>query len=198
MAISLKKGEKISLEKARPGLKNVMLGLGWDPAQEESKNFIQKLFSPPKPNLDCDAAVLCLDKNNKAVQLVYFGDLRAYNSAIIHQGDNLTGDGAGDDERIEMHLNLIPNQVEKLLLVISIFDAKSRKQNFGMVENCFVRVMDMDQNKEIFRFDVSDKTTVLTSLLVGQFIRSGNDWEFEAVGQFYGASGITEIYKNYK
>ena len=155
MGINLQKGQKIDLTKGGGGLRQVMVGLGWDEAQQRGGFFAPK----PQP-IDCDAsAILCgangkLISNNTDESVVYFGNLRHYSGAVVHQGDNLTGEGDGDDEQIMVNISLIPPQVEKVVFVVNIYDARTRKQHFGLIRNAFIRLVNMDNRTEICRYNL--------------------------------------------
>ena len=203
--VSLEKKQKISLTKAvETGLNKVNIGLGWDPVKQGAaksvapakKGFLSKLIgggeSTVQPrstaNIDCDAWVAVFDNNNRLVKTVYFGD-KDYveNSAtyIHHQGDNLTGEGDGDDEVIEVYLASLPSNITRVSIGVTIYEAVSRHQNFDMIENLFVRVVDTRDNFEICRFDNKATSEFPGSLtfIVGDLIRGDNGWEFEAVGK---------------
>ena len=128
MSINLKKGQKIDLRKSNPGLSTIRVGLGWDPV-EQGGGFLKALFGSGQADIDCDASVFLLNEDSKPVDLVYFGNLRTKNDSIIHTGDNLTGEGAGDDEVILVDLDKIPSQVNKLLFVVNIYDLSANLIN---------------------------------------------------------------------
>lgn len=203
--VSLEKKQKISLTKAvETGLNKVNIGLGWDPVKHGASNsaapakkgFLSKLFGGGEPtvqprstaNIDCDAWVAVFDNNNRLVKTVYFGDknyTEGSTTYIHHQGDNLTGEGDGDDEVIEVYLASLPSNIARVSIGVTIYEAVSRRQNFDMIENLFVRVVDTRDNFEICRFDNRDTSEFPGSLsfIVGDLIRGDNGWEFEAVGK---------------
>lgn len=192
MGISLQKGQKIDLTKdGGGGLRQVMVGLGWDEAQQSSGGgFLSSLFGGGKPQaIDCDAsAILCgangkIIGNNIADCCVYFGNLRHSSGAIVHQGDNLTGEGDGDDEQIMVNLSGVPANIDKIVFVVNIYDARSRNQHFGMIRNAFIRLVNMDNNTEICRYNLSDNYNNMTGLVVGEIYRKNGEWKFNAIGQ---------------
>ena len=184
MGINLQKGQKIDLTKGGGGLRQVMVGLGWDEAQQRGGFFAPK----PQP-IYCDAsAILCgangkLISNNTDESVVYFGNLRHYSGAVVHQGDNLTGEGDGDDEQIMVNISLIPPQVEKVVFVVNIYDARTRKQHFGLIRNAFIRLVNMDNHTEICRYNLSENYNNMTGLVVGEIYKKNGEWKFNAIGQ---------------
>ena len=186
MSISLQKGQKVNLSKSTEGLKRVMVGLGWDEAQQPR---LFGLFGGRKQDIDCDASAILCGANGKLISseikktCVYFGNLKHSSGAIVHQGDNLTGEGEGDDEEIMVNLSLVPEEIHKIVFVVNIYDARARNQHFGMIRNAFIRLVDLDKNTEICRFNLSDNYDNMTGLIVGELYRTNGCWEFNAVGQ---------------
>ena len=184
MAINLRKGQKIDLTKGGAGLRAVMVGLGWDEARAGGFFGLMK----PKP-IDCDASVILLGADGKVVSrdinqsVVYFGNLRHASDAIIHQGDNLTGAGEGDDEQILVDLARIPTSIERLVFVVNIYDANVRGQHFGMIQNAFIRLVNLENRAEICRYDLTENYSGMTGLIVGEIYRKNGEWKFNAVGQ---------------
>lgn len=184
MGINLQKGQKIDLTKGGNGLRQVMVGLGWDEA-EQPRGF----FAPKPQPIDCDASAILCGANGRVVSndvsqcCVYFGNLRHPSGAIVHQGDNLTGEGDGDDEQIMVNLPMIPAQVDKIIFVVNIYDARLRNQHFGMIRNAFIRLVDMDYHTEICRFNLSENYNNMTGLVVGEIYRKNGEWKFNAIGQ---------------
>lgn len=193
MGISLQKGQKIDLTKGGGGgLRQVMVGLGWDEAQQNSGGgFLKNLFGSGQQQaaIDCDAsAIICgangkIINNNIADCCVYFGNLRHSSGAIVHQGDNLTGAGDGDDEQIMVNLSMVPSNIDKIVFVVNIYDARTRNQHFGMIRNAFIRLVNMDNNTEICRYNLSDNYNNMTGLVVGEIYRKNGEWKFNAIGQ---------------
>jgi stress response protein SCP2 len=198
MAINLQKGQRISLEKEAPGLTKVMCGLGWDVAQSSGGLF--GLFGENK-DFDLDSSVFCLDakqhlKNTE--NIVYFGNLSHKSGAIIHLGDNLTGKGSGDDEQILIELTKIPSDFHKLVFIVNIYNCLQRKQNFGMVNNAFVRLVDTSNNREIARYNLSGREYQdCTGMIMAEIYREGNHWEMEAIGRGIRISNLQELVTKY-
>lgn len=184
MGINLQKGQKIDLTKGGGGLRQVMVGLGWDEA-EQPRGF----FAPKPQPIDCDASAILCGANGRIVGndisqcCVYFGNLRHPSGAIVHQGDNLTGEGDGDDEQIMVNLPMVPSQVDKIVFVVNIYDARKRNQHFGLIRNAFIRLVDMDHHTEICRFNLSENYNNMTGLVVGEIYRKNGQWKFNAIGQ---------------
>lgn len=192
MGISLQKGQKIDLTKSGGGgLRQVMVGLGWDEAQQSSGGgFLKGLFGGGQNQaIDCDASAILCGANGKIVAndisqcCVYFGNLRHSSGAIVHQGDNLTGEGDGDDEQIMVNLSMVPTSIDKIVFVVNIYDARARNQHFGMIRNAFIRLVNMDNSTEICRYNLSDNYNNMTGLVVGEIYRKNSEWKFNAIGQ---------------
>lgn len=193
MAVSLSKGQKISLSKEKAGLEKVVVGLGWD-AKQEKKGFLSSLFSS-ESDIDCDAtALVCTNgkiANNKDV--VYFGNLRHSSGAITHMGDNLTGDGDGDDEQIVVDLKKVPSKCDKIVFVVNIYQAVSRKQHFGMIQNAFIRIVDTKDNQEICKFNLTDNYDNMTAMIFGELVLQDGEWQFNALGEGTKDPGLKEL-----
>lgn len=190
MSISLSKGQKISLSKEVQGLSKVTVGLGWDAAK---KNF----FSPT-PNIDCDASAILLDGSDKYVDCVYYGHTQSIGGVVRHSGDNLTGDGDGDDEQIVVNLANMPSNVHKIVFVVNIYACESRKQNFGMIKNAFIRLVDSSTNKEICKYNLSDNYNGKTAMIFAEIYNHNNEWKFNAVGEGTTDTSISSIANRYK
>ncbi len=186
MAVNLQKGQKVDLTKGRRGLREVIVGLGWDPVEQERSLFGSLFGKKPQP-IDCDAsAIVCGPdgKINKSSDLVYFGNLTHSSGCIIHKGDNLTGEGEGDDEQIIVILDKMPENICKIVFVVNIFQASVRKQHFGMIKNAFIRVVDAATNEELCRYNLSDRIyDGMTAMIFGELYRDGNEWKFGAIGE---------------
>lgn len=180
MAVSLKKGQKISLSKEKPGLSKVIVGLGWDEVKRSRGFFAPK----PKP-IDCDAFALLLKNgrltNNKDV--VYYGNLTHETQAVKHMGDNLTGAGEGDDEQIVIDLDRIPAEYDRIILAVNIYKAYERNQHFGMIENAFIRLVDGKDNREMCIYNLTEDYSGMTAMLFGEIYRHNGEWKFNAIGQ---------------
>lgn len=199
LAISLEKGQRIDLTKGNAGLSKIMVGLGWDPVSSGSGGFFGKLFGGGAPNVDCDASVLMLENGrvteNKNV--IYFGNLRSRCGSIEHTGDNLTGEGSGDDEQIIVDLQKVPAQINKLVFVVNIYDCVKRSQHFGMIENAFIRIVNRADGQEMVRYNLKEDYSGRTSLIAGEIYRDGGEWKFTAVGEGTNDTSITDLVKRY-
>ena len=195
MSVSLQKGQKVSLSKEHAGLSKMMVGLGWDEAQKAKGGF----FAPkPKP-IDCDASALLL-KNGRLCDksdIVYFGNLGHKTGAIQHMGDNLTGAGDGDDEQILVDLGKIPAEYDRIVIVVNIYQAVSRKQHFGMIKNAFIRLVDQRNNGEMCKYNLSDDYSGMTAMIFGEIYRHHGEWKFSAVGQGTTDPGLGELANRY-
>lgn len=198
MSINLQKGQRISLKKESPGLTTVMCGLGWDVAQS-SGGFLG-IFKPSS-NLDLDASALCLNADGRLdnnMNVIYYNNLSHVSGGITHLGDNLTGEGEGDDEQILVDLPKIPPEINKLVFVVSIFQAFDRQQNFGQVKNAFVRLVDTLNNKEIARYNLSGQEYQgSTGMIMAEIERDNNSWNMQAIGQGIKISGLQQLVNLY-
>lgn len=201
MAINLSKGQKIDLTKDNQGLSALLVGLGWDEAQQKAGGFLSGLFGGGTPDIDCDASVLMLNKNGKLGSkhnLIYYSNLRSRDGSVVHTGDNLTGAGEGDDEQVIVDLKKIPADIEKLVFVVNIYDCVRRKQDFGMIRNAFIRVVDSKNNKELLRYDLSENYAGMTSLVVAEIYRRDNEWKFGAIGQPTNDTSLKDLVAKYQ
>ena len=199
MTITLQKGQRISLSKEAPGLTQITCGLGWDVAKKSGGGFFSA-FSGGH-DFDLDASVLCLDNNKRITDIkdiVYFGNLQHQSGAIIHQGDNLTGEGDGDDEVIVVDLPKIPQRIYRLVFVVNIYECTRRKQDFGQVENAFVRLVNRANNKELARYDLSGSNYMgMTGMTLAEIYRHNNEWKMAAVGNGFKVEGLKDIAASY-
>ncbi len=204
MSVNLQKGQKISLKKNDgSGLKKVMVGLGWDEAQQTARG-LKALFAAKPADIDCDAAVILCGENGKVISgnvnesCVYYHNLRHPSGAIINQGDNLTGGGEGDDEQVMVDLSLMPANIHRLVFTVNIYDGNVRKQHFGMIRNAFIRIVDTAAKTEICRFNLTEDYSGMTGMIVGEIYRHGGEWKFNAIGQgVQDASRITKLLQMY-
>lgn len=177
MAVNLTKGGRISLNKEAPGLKKILIGLGWDTnASDTGADF------------DLDASVFLLDANGKVANekdFVFYNNLSSSDGSVIHTGDNRTGEGEGDDESIKVDLSKISSSIKEIAIVVTIHEAIQRKQNFGMVRNAFIRLVNDETNTEIVRYDLEEDYSTETGLLFGRLYFKDNEWKFSAVGTGY-------------
>lgn len=202
MAINLQKGQRVDLTKGNPGLSKILVGLGWDPVQNRGGGgLLGSLFGGGGgANIDCDASVIMLGENDKIKSnndVIYFGNLKSKDGSVQHTGDNLTGDGDGDDEQVLIDLTRVPSTVQKLVFIVNIYDCVKRKQHFGMIQNAFIRVVNSTNNQEIIHFNLTDDYNGKTSLVVGEIYRNGTDWKFAAVGTGTTASGLADVVRSY-
>jgi len=198
MSINLVKGQKIDLTKNNSSLKKLLVGLGWDPVKQERKGLFG--FGASAPDVDVDASVIML-RNDKLVgkdDVIFFGNLRSRCGGVIHTGDNLTGDGDGDDEQILVDLSKIPQDVNKLIFVTNIYDCVKRKQSFGMIQNAFIRIADNNTNNNIAKFNLTEDYNGKTALVVGELYRYNGEWKFNAIGEGTQDTGLGEMINKYR
>ena len=187
MAISLTKGQNISLSKTDPSLKNVLVGLGWDARSTDGQDF------------DLDASVFMATENGKVPSdrhFIFYNQLVSPCGGVEHTGDNLTGDGDGDDESVIVRLDKVESNIKSLFITVTIHDAEARRQNFGQVSNAFVRIVNNDTGDEIVRFDLSEDYSTETAMVFGEIYRHNGEWKFRAIGQGY-AGGLYALCKQY-
>ncbi|WP_425915668.1 TerD family protein [Acinetobacter sp. TSRC1-2] len=176
MAISLNKGGNLSLSKTDPSLNQVLIGLGWDARATDGADF------------DLDASAFLLAANDKVrgeTDFIFYNQTRSPEGSVEHTGDNRTGAGDGDDEAVKIDLAKVPADVQKIAITVTIHDAESRSQNFGQVQNAFIRVVNDQTNVEIVRFDLNEDYSTETAMIFGELYRHNGEWKFRAVGQGY-------------
>ncbi len=187
MSVNLQKGQKVNLKKSDwQALSRIRVGLGWDPVEQKSSGFFGSIFGGGgTPDIDCDASVIVCQGGRLAGKgdVVYFGNLKHSSGAIVHTGDNLTGDGDGDDEQILVDLTAVPAVYDKLVFVVNIYDCKSRKQDFGMIANAFIRICDERTGEEFCRYNLSESYAGMTAMIFGEIYRHNGEWKFNAIGQ---------------
>lgn len=201
MAVNLQKGQKVNLKKENgQALGRVMVGLGWDPAEKSGGGggFLSSIFGGGSADIDCDASVfLCQGGKLTATKdIVYFGNLAHSSNAVRHMGDNLTGEGEGDDEQIFVDLGAVPENYDKLVFVVNIYKAQERKQHFGMIRNAFIRIID-DKGAEFCRYDLSEKYEGMTAMIFGEIYRYKGEWKFNAIGQGTKDFGLEDLAKRF-
>lgn len=187
MAITLQKGANLSLTKTDTSLDLALIGLGWDARVSDGKPF------------DLDASAFLLDKNGRVrsdADFCFYNQQNIANGAVEHQGDNLTGDGDGDDEQIKITLSKLPADIEKVAIVVTIHEFKERQQNFGMISNAYVRLANDKSGNEIVRFDLSEDASTETAMIFAEIYRKDGGWSFRAVGQGF-AGGLGPLARNY-
>lgn len=188
MAVSLSKGQKVDLTKGNPGLSKIIVGLGWDTNKYDGG-----------ADFDLDAAAFLLAANGKVASdsdFVFYGNLKHSSGGVEHMGDNLTGEGDGDDEQIKVNLASIPAGVEKIGFTVTIYEAESRKQNFGQVSNAYIRIVDETSNAELIRYDLGEDFSVETAVVVGELYRNNGEWKFNAIGSGF-QGGLKALCQNY-
>ncbi len=187
MSVTLTKGGNVSLTKQAPNLRAVMIGLGWDERATTGAEF------------DLDASALMLGENGKILSdqhFVFFNNLKSPEGSVEHTGDNLTGGGDGDDEKILVQLEQVPAQCQKIVFPVSIYEASQRGQSFGQVRNAFIRVVNQDGGAELTRYDLTEDASSETAMIFGELYRHNGEWKFRAVGQGY-ASGLAGIARDF-
>ena len=174
MAVCLTKGQKVDLTKGNPGLSKLLVGLGWDTNKYDGGQAF-----------DLDAAAFLLGGNGKITSdtdFIFYGNLKHPSGGAEHMGDNLTGEGEGDDEQIKVDLASIPANIERVTFTVTIYDAEIRHQNFGQVSNAFIRVVDETTNTELIRYDLGEDFSIETAIVVGEIYRHNGEWKFNAIG----------------
>lgn len=174
MALNLKKGQKVDLTKGRTGLSRLIVGLGWDINKYDGN-----------AEFDLDACAFLLGANGKATcegDLIFYSNERHYSGAVATSGDNRTGAGEGDDETLIVDLSKVPANIERIAFTVTIYDAVSRRQNFGMINNSYIRIIDQDSNEELIKYDLGEDYSIETSIVVGEIYRHNGEWKFNAIG----------------
>jgi tellurium resistance protein TerD len=187
MSISLTKGGNLSLSKEAPGLSKILVGLGWDTRSTDGQAF------------DLDASAFLLKEGDKVrsdADFIFYNQLKSSDGSVEHTGDNTTGEGDGDDEAIRVDLNRVPQDVQKISVAVTIHEADTRRQNFGMVANAFIRIVNEANNGEIARYDLSEDASTNTAMIFGELYRHGTEWKFRAVGQGYDG-GLGPLARNF-
>ena len=185
--INLSKGAKVNLSKEAPGLKKIMFGLGWD---------CNKYSGGDDFDLDASCFLVNAMGRTTADGFIFYNNLVGPNKCVIHQGDNRTGEGEGDDEQIYIDLDLIPENIDKIAITVTIDAADQRHQNFGMVSNAYCRLVNTETDKEEIRFNLGEDFSVETAIIVGEVYRHNGDWKFNAVGQGF-SGGLLALCRNY-
>ncbi|WP_369124304.1 TerD family protein [uncultured Intestinibacter sp.] len=188
MAITLSKGQKVSLTKGNPGLKNIVVGLGWDTNKYDG-GF----------DFDLDSAAFLLGENDKVnsdSDFIFYNNLKHSSGAVQHLGDNLTGEGDGDDEQVKLDLSLVPQNVNKIAFTVTIHEAQERRQNFGQVNNSYVRVVNADTNQELLKYELGEDFSIETAVVVCEIYRHNGEWKFNALGSGF-EGGLEALCKNF-
>lgn len=188
MAISLSKGQKVDLTKSNPGLTKVVVGLGWDTNKYDGgKDF------------DLDASIFCLNGAGKVTSeadFIFYNNRKNSNGSVVHNGDNRTGAGDGDDEQVSVDLATVPAETEKIAFCITIHEADTRSQNFGQVSNAYVRILNEGSGAELIRYDLGEDFSIETGVVIGELYRHSGEWKFSAIGSGYkdGLGGLARDY----
>lgn len=188
MPVSLQKGQKVSLTKDNPGLKKVVVGLGWDVNAFDTGG-----------DFDLDAAAFLLNDTGKvgsSSDFVFYGNLSHPSGSVVHQGDNLTGVGDGDDEQIKIDLSKVPDNVAKIAFTVTIYEPEQRKQNFGQVNNAFIRIYNEESGEEMLRYDLGEDFSIETAAVFGELYKSGSEWKFNAIGSGF-QGGLAALCANF-
>ncbi len=187
MALSLSKGQNLSLTKTDPGLKKIVIGLGWDPRATDGQQF------------DLDASAFLLADNGKVrseADFIFYNQLKSGCGSVEHTGDNRTGDGDGDDEQIKVDLTRVPADVQRIAITVTIDQADVRRQSFGQVANAFVRILNEETGSEVVRYDLSEDASTETAMIFAELYRHNGEWKFKAIGQGY-AGGLRAMCHQY-
>jgi len=188
MAVNLSKGQKVDLTKGNAGLKKIFIALGWDTNKYDGGH-----------DFDLDASAFLTGANGKVQSdkdFVFYGHLNHASGAVDHTGDNLTGEGDGDDEVINVDLSKIPANVDKIAFTVTIHEAEARMQNFGMVSNAYIRVVNSDNNVELLHYDLGEDYSIETAIVVAELYRQGTEWKFNAIGSGF-AGGLKALCMNF-
>ncbi|MDO4453616.1 MAG: TerD family protein [Eubacteriales bacterium] len=188
MPINLQKGQKVSLSKGNPGLKKLMVGLGWDTNQYDGGY-----------DFDLDAAAFLLGSDGKCPstdEFIFYGNLKHPSESVEHIGDNRTGAGEGDDEIIMIDLSKIPENIQRIAFTVTIYEADERRQNFGQVSNSYIRVVDDVTGAELIRYDLGEDFSIETAIVVGEIYKHNGEWKFNAIGSGY-QGGLAALCASY-
>lgn len=188
MALSLRKGQKVDLTKGNPGLSKLMVGLGWD-TNKYSGGY----------DFDLDATAFLLKADGRVSSnndFIYYGNLKHSSGSVCHMGDNLTGGATGDDEQVYVDLRMVPSDIERIVIAVTIYDADKRGQNFGQVSNAYIHILDTTNNNEILRYDLGEDFSMEASIVVGEIYKYKNEWKFNAVGSGF-KGGLKALCMNY-
>ncbi|MDE7157081.1 MAG: TerD family protein [Lachnospiraceae bacterium] len=188
MPVCLTKGQKVSLTKGNPGLTNVVVGLGWDVNQFDTGG-----------SFDLDAAAFLVTDSGKISRtedFVFYGNLSHPSGAVQHMGDNLTGEGDGDDEQIKVNLAAVPENITKIAFTVTIYEAEQRRQNFGQVNNAFIRIYNEANGEELLRYDLGEDFSIETAAVFGELYKNNGEWKFNAIGCGY-QGGLAALCANF-
>lgn len=195
MSVNLSKGQRINLSKEVEGLSKIMVGLGWD-AAKQSGGILNQLFGSTSYSIDCDASAITMENGNKYRTCIYYGNLSEDN--VYHHGDNLTGDGDGDDEQITVDLAHLSSEIERIVFVVNIYNCTARKQDFGLIKNAYIRLVDKSTGKEICKYNLSDDYAGKTAMIFAEVYRNNGEWKFNAIGQGTNDTSISQLINRYR
>lgn len=195
MSVNLSKGQRINLSKEVEGLSKIMVGLGWD-AAKQSGGILNHLFGSTSYSIDCDASAITMGNGNKYRACIYYGNLSEDN--VYHHGDNLTGDGDGDDEQITVDLAHLSSEIERIVFVVNIYNCTERKQDFGLIKNAYIRLVDESTGKEICKYNLSDDYAGKTAMIFAEVYRNNGEWKFNAIGQGTNDVSISQLINRYR
>lgn len=188
MAVNLTKGQKVDLTKTNPGLTKIIVGLGWDVNKYDGGS-----------DFDLDAAAFLAGDNGKVANdsdFIFYGNKEHASGSIIHTGDNLTGEGEGDDEQLKVDLSKVPAEITKIDFTVTIYDADTRHQNFGQVSNAYIRVVNETTGEELIRYDLGEDYSIETAVIVGELYRNNGEWKFNAIGSGF-QGGLAALCGNF-
>lgn len=187
MGVTLTKGGRVSLTKDNPGLKKIVVGLGWDVNAFDGNDF------------DLDASAFLLGSNKKCPsdeEFIFYGHKEHPSGAVIHSGDNRTGDGEGDDETLNVDLSKVPANIQSVVFSVTIYNAEALRQNFGQVDNAYIRIFNEDTGEELTKYDLTEDFSVETAIVAGELYRKDGGWSFRAVGSGF-TGGLAALCGNY-
>lgn len=206
MVIIVQQGQRVDLTTKEAELSRIMVGLGWDPVQTGSDKKNQPRASDglsdagPGQSIDCDASVLMLNAENtlrRKEDIIYFRNFKSQCGSVQHTGDNRTGNGEGDDEQILIDLKLVPPSIHKLLFVVTIYECEKRKQDFNLIHNAYIRIVNLVNRHEIVRFNLTNRYVRKTALIVAEIYRDHKEWKFGAIGEGTDDTSLFQIAKRY-
>lgn len=186
--VNLSKGQKVDLTKTNPGLTKIMVGLGWDINKYDGGS-----------DFDLDAAAFLLGADGKAASeadFVFYNNKEHASGSVSHMGDNKTGAGDGDDEVINIDLNAVPANIDKIDFTVTIFEADARNQNFGQVNNAYIRILNQENGEELIHFDLGEDFSIETAVVVAELYRHNGEWKFNAIGSGF-SGGLAALCRNF-
>ncbi len=193
MAISLHKGQRICLSSVANKVNGIIVSIGWDGVDLDNP------AAQGKNSIDCDLSAILCELDNKACDVIYFDNRRNTNDSIVYTGDNRTGRGDGDDERIYIHFTKVPPNISKIVLAANIYDARAKRQHFGMINNAFAKVINWKTGEEICRYNLTDNYSNMTGIIIAEIVRFNDGWDFLPTGHGIAeASRLQSIIKLYQ